>query len=169
VTLLVGGPFVELRGAERVGEMRTSGLIPMDVEVNSCLFAAVPGAGQPLVEFNGIDATETESLLPWRVQTGNQYANFDPSAAAMVVRSGIEGSTPKESNWNQWLTFAREPAGNRVGTARFERAPMGLRDLAQIKPADAVVTEVGFLDLPESKPGEAGADPKLLPEPWSIE
>ena len=43
VTALIGGPLVELKGSEKVTEMRTSGLIPLVAEANSCLFVAVPG------------------------------------------------------------------------------------------------------------------------------
>jgi hypothetical protein len=169
VTALVGGPLVELKGStEKADAMRTSGLVPMDAEVNACLFAAVPGAGQPLVELDGIDATEAMRNLTWQVQKGNRYANFD-AAAVMIVRPGGEGTMPKEWNWNQWIgEFAREPplAGNPQGTVIFEKSPMSLRDLGALNPADLVVKEIRFPDIPDAKPGDTGADSKVMPSPW---
>src|SRR4029079_312043 len=108
VTALVAGPLVELKGTEKFGEMLTSGLVPMDAEVNACLFAAAPGAGQPLmgqplVELDGIDAAEAMRVLTWQVQKGNRYASFDATNTMMIVRPGGEGNMPKEWNWNQWL------------------------------------------------------------------
>jgi hypothetical protein len=161
VTAFLGGPLVELHGAEKANAMGTSGLASIDTDMSSSLLAAVPGAGQPFVELNGIDTTETTALLPWKAQLGNRYVNFDSSSVAMVVRPGGEVTLPKEWSLDRWLSFAGEPAGNPVGTARFEKAPTSLRDLASIKPADAKV-----LDLLDPKPGDTGVDPKVLPEPW---
>ena len=59
VTAFVGGPLVELRGPERANAMGTSGLASIDTDMSSSLLAGVPGAGQPFVELNGIDTTET--------------------------------------------------------------------------------------------------------------
>ena len=157
---------MKLRGGEKAREMGTSGLVPMDTEVSSSLLAGVPGAGQPLVELDGIDATETATLLPWRTQPGNRYANFDAAAVAMIVRPTGEGTLPKEWTWDRWLPFAGESAGKPVGTATFEKGPASVRDLPSLKPADITVKELVFPDLPDSKPGEVGANSKLLPEPW---
>jgi hypothetical protein len=170
VTALIGGPLVELKGSEKVNQMGTSGLITVVAEANSCLFVAVPGAGQPIVEFDGIDVTETMTLLPWNVQTGNRYANFDASAVVMIARPSGEASMPKEWNWNQWLSFAKEPAGKPLGMVVLEKGPTSLRDLTLIKPADAAVKEIEFPDItdPKPKPGDTGVDPKVsLPEPWN--
>jgi tRNA A-37 threonylcarbamoyl transferase component Bud32 len=172
VTALVGGPVVELRGG-KVGEMRASGLVKLTVTADECLFAAVPAAGQPLVEFDGIDPAEAKTVLAWQVQKANRYANFDPAAAAMVIRPGVDGSTPKESNWTQWIDFAGEPpaAGKPVGKVTFEKGPTGLRDLAAIRPADAAVKDVDFPDVTGvgAKPTDAGVDPKMLPLIWEDE
>jgi len=163
VTALIGGPLVELRASEKVGEMRTSGLVPVTVEANACLFAAVPTAGQPLVELNGIDVSEIATLIPWSVQSANRYANFDNSVAMMIIRPGGEGNMPKEWNWNQWLAYASEPAGNPQGSVTFEKGPTGLRDLAALRPIDVELKDSTFADLVDPKPGDFGADPKLLP------
>ena len=48
----------------------------------------------------------------------------------------------------------------------LEKSPAGLRDLAMLKPADAVVKEIDFPELMEPKPSDTGADPKVLPVPW---
>jgi hypothetical protein len=169
VTAFIGGPLVKLRGGEKARGMGMSGLVQMPTEVSSSLLAGVPGAGQPLVELDGIDATETMTLLPWRVQPGNRYANFDASAAMMIVRPVGEGNLPKEWNLDRWLPFAGEPAGTPIGTATFEKGPASLRDLPSLKPADMVVKEMIFPELPDSKPGDTGVDPKVLPEPWDYE
>jgi serine/threonine protein kinase len=169
VTAFVGGPIVEMRGAEKaekMGEMGMSGLVQMETEIGSCLLVAVPGAGQPIVELDGIDPSETTTLLPWRTQPGNRYANFDGSAAPMIVRPSGEGAPPREWKWDRWLAFAGEPAGSPVGTATFRKGPTNLRDLSALKPSDITVKESNFPELPGPKPTENGVDPKLLPEPW---
>src|SRR5207248_2001809 len=137
VTAFVGGPMVELRAGKAL-ESKPSGLVPLEVHANECLFVSVPGAGQPLVELDGIDMTEAKTLLEWRVQTANRYANFDDKAAVMIVRPGTDGSTPKELSWDQWITFAGEKDGKPIGKVTFDKAPTGLHDLAAMKPADAV-------------------------------
>src|SRR4029077_13750616 len=112
----------------------------------------VPGAGQPLVEFDGIDAAEAKTVLTWQVQKGNRYANFDAAAAVMLVRPGGDGSTPKEWNWSQWIDFAGEPpaAGKPLGKVYFEKPVTGLRDLAALKPSDLAVVKLEFPDLIET-------------------
>jgi hypothetical protein len=169
VTAFAGGPVVELHGAP-AGEMRMSGLVPLDVQADRCLFAAVPGAGKPLVELDGIDPTE--KVVEWQVQTANRYAypNSERTVPVMVIRPGTEGSTPKELNWDQWIAFAGEPpaAGNPVGTVDFENAPANLKALAALTPADAAVNKIDFPD-PAAKPADAGVTEKLptptTPEP----
>ncbi len=168
VTALVGGPLVELRAGKTGEMMRTGGLVPLDVDADECLFAAVPGAGQPLVEFDGIDPADAKTVLAWQVRKANRYANFDDKSAVAIVRPGAEGSTAKEWDWNQWIAFAGEPpaAGKPVGKVMFEKGPTGLTTLVAIKPADAVVKDVEFPDLTDPKPTDAGADAKALPVPW---
>ncbi len=164
VTAFVGAPLVELRGS-KTGEMRASGVVPLEVHVDECLFAAVPNAGRPLVELDGIDATEAKTVLEWKVQTANRYANFDEKAVVMLVRSGADGTTLKEFTWDQWITFAGEKDGKPVGKVMFEKPPTSLQDLAAIKPSDAIVKSVDFPDLTGAKPTDAGAKIEALPAP----
>ncbi len=165
VTALIGGPVVQLHGG-KVGIMRVSGLVPLDVQADECLFAAVPTAGRPIVECDGFDPV-AEKMLEWQVRTANRYANFDVSAAVAVIRSGMEMSMPKEWDWNQWIAFSGEPpaAGTPVGRVMFEQGPTGLRDLLTITPRDVTVTAVEFPDLIGALPSDAGVDVKLLPVP----
>jgi hypothetical protein len=167
ITAFVGGPLVELRGAEKPQEMGLSGLVKVEMDASANLLAGVSGAGQPLVELNGIDATETATLLRWSAQPGNRYVNFDPSAVVMTVRPTGEGNLPKEWNWDRWLTFAGEPPGRPIGSATFENAPASVRDFATVKPMDAKI--LSFHELPDAKPGDTGVDPKVLPLPWENE
>jgi serine/threonine protein kinase len=164
VTALVGGPIVELHGG-RVGEMRATGLVPVEVQADECLFAAVPSAGQPLVACEGIDATEVKAVLEWQVRTGNRYANFPPGTAAAILRPGSEVMPPREWDWNQWITFAGEPGNKPVGTVIFERGPQNLRDLGMIRPSDLVITDVIFPDMVGARASDAGVDIRLLPVP----
>jgi serine/threonine protein kinase len=164
LTALVGGPIVELHGG-RVGEMRASGLVPVEVQADECLFAAVPTAGQPLVAFDGIDPTEVKTILEWQVRTGNRYANFPPGAPAVILRPNSDVMLQREWDWNQWITFAGEPGNKPVGTVIFEQGPQSLRDLATIRPADVVITDVTFPDVVGSRATDAGADVRLLPLP----
>jgi len=170
VTAFAGGPLVEMRGS-RVGEMRTNGLVPLDVYADDCLFAAVPGAGQPLVELDGIDPTDVKSVLEWqvRMRSANRYANFEEGAPVVMVRSGVDGNPPKPWDWTAWIAYAGEqPAGKTVGKVVFMQAPTGLSDLATIRPEDAIVKELKFPDAPEAKPDEAGVN-KTLPVPFNSE
>jgi len=164
LTAFIGGPIVELRGV-KLGEMRASGLVPLEVHADECLFVAVPNAGRPLVEIDGIDATEAKTVLEWKVQTANRYANFDDKAIVMIVRPGTDEGSLKELSWDQWITFAGEKDGKPVGKVMFEKAPTGLQDLASLRPADAVVKSVEFPDLTGAKPGDAGAKVDALPVP----
>lgn len=173
VTSFVGGPVVELRGGAKFGEMRVSGLVPLDVHADECLFAAVTGAGRPLVELDSVDPAEVSKtgsgLLEWQVKTANRYAGFDSGTPVMVVRPG-DGTPQKEWPRGQWVTFAGEPGENPFGTATFEDPPAGLKELAGLKPADAVVKAVDFRDLPAAKPTDAGVAEKLpVPSPTSTE
>ena len=163
LTALVGGPVVELKGG-RVGEMRASGLVPIEVHSDECLFAGVPFAGQPLVEFDRIDPSEVQAVLEWQVKNPNRYANFDDRMVVARIRPGSEGMI-KEWDWNRWMTFAGEPGNKPVGKVMFEKPPTGLRELAAIRPADAAVRDVDFPDLMGARATDAGVDVKTLPVP----
>ena len=168
VTAFVGGSLVEMRGA-RTGEMRTSGLVPLDVYADDCLFAAVPGAGQPLVELDGVDPTDVKSVLEWEARGTNRYANFEDSAPVVIVKSGGDTTPPKPWDWTTWIANVKEqPAGKTVGKVMFAKSPAGLSDLATIKPEDAIVKELKFPDAPDAKPEESGIN-KLLPAPFGNE
>ena len=177
VTAFAGGPLVEMRGGKTVakaGTMPVSGLPQLDVHADGCLFAAVPGAGRPLVELDGVDPDEAMKLLPWAVDstTPNWYANFDRSATVMIVRPTGEGVMPRESGWDEWVAFAREPAAGgtkRVGRVVFENAPSGLSALAAVRPADAAVRSLDFPDVPAVKPADVGAAADKLPVPVTPE
>jgi serine/threonine protein kinase len=162
VTAFLGGPIVELHGG-KVGEMRASGLVPLEVHTDECLFAAVPGAGRSLVEFEGIDPAEAMKILPWSVEHANRYANFPDGFAAMLVRPATENTTPKELSWDQWISQVGEKDGKPVGKVTFENAPSGLEKLASLSSADAVIKMVEFPDLTGAKITDAGADTKTLP------
>jgi hypothetical protein len=163
VTALVGGPLVEMRGG-KVGEMKAAGLVPIDVEAEACLFAAVPGTSKPLVELEGIDPTDVERVLSWRSGRNVRYANFDDSASFAVIRPGDEAGTTKTWDRNQWIGFARD-AGRPVGKVTFASGPTGLKDLAALRGADVAVTAVDFPDLDAAKPDDAGANPRDVPKP----
>ncbi|MBA4187668.1 MAG: hypothetical protein C0467_06570 [Planctomycetaceae bacterium] len=164
VTGFVGGPVVELRGG-KLGEMRASGLVPLEVHADECLFVAVPNSGRSLVELDGINATEAKSVLEWKVQTANRYANFDDKAVVMVVRSGLDAGMNKEFMWDQWITFAGEKDGKPVGKVVFARGLAGTQDLAAMKPGDATLKSIDFPDLAGAKPTDAGVDVSKLPLP----
>src|SRR4029079_12010207 len=78
VTVFAGGPLVELHDG-KVGEMRASSLVPLDVQTDECLFAAVPNTRRSLVELDGIDPEDVRNrtALKWEVTSANRYANFD--------------------------------------------------------------------------------------------
>jgi hypothetical protein len=165
VTVFAGGPIIELHGA-KVGEMRTSGLSPLEVHTDECLFASVPFAGRSLVEFDGIDPDEATKILKWYVTSANRYANFPDGFVVMLIRPATDGSTQKEYNWDLWISTIGEKGGKPVGKVTFENAPAGLEKLANFKPADAVIKMVDFPpDLPNAKSTDVGADPKTLPTP----
>ncbi|MDB5309177.1 MAG: hypothetical protein JWO38_3379 [Gemmataceae bacterium] len=163
VTALLGGPLVELH-AGKLGQMRASGLVPTTVTADGCLFAAVPGAGRPIIEVVGteLDRTDRNGVLRWGGgDHPNRFANFDPTAPAAVVRP--DDDSTHSWNWNEWIGFARE-LGRPVGKVTFDR-PGALKDLATLKPADAAVRAVDFPDLTGPKPDDAGADPGKVARP----
>ncbi|HEV3384236.1 MAG TPA: hypothetical protein VG097_05440, partial [Gemmata sp.] len=162
VTAFVGGPVMEMKGG-KVGEMRASGLVPFEVHAEECLFAGVPGAGQPLVELDGIDPGEVNAILEWNViKNGNRYANFEEGTAPMVVRPGGEGNQPKEWDWLGWYSVAHEKpaAGQPVLKLMFASAPTNLKDLASIAGKN-----IALPDNSEVKIDDMGVNWKLLPDP----
>jgi serine/threonine protein kinase len=163
-TVLAGGPVVEMRGAKTVDAMRAAGLVKLDVEADRCLFVAVPGAGRPLVELEGVDPAEWKSVLGWQAKEPNRFANFDSGAVLAAIKPGGDG-LPKEWLRDDWVAHTGEPAGadKRFGQVTFAAAVGGLKDLAALKPADAVVKAVDFPDLSGPKELAVGAAPDKLP------
>ncbi|HSQ58066.1 MAG TPA: hypothetical protein VLM40_20240, partial [Gemmata sp.] len=173
LTAFAGGPIVEMRGSRpAVGEMHASGLVQLRVHADECLFAGVPFAGRPLVEIDGVDPEEATRLLSWQVQNANRYANFEDAATVMLVRPSTEGMMTRDWNWNQWITFAAEPAagvGKRLGKVDFDNPPAGLASLGTFKPGDAAVKSMVFPDLEGKKPIDVGAAIERLPTPAKFE
>jgi serine/threonine protein kinase len=162
-TALAGGPLVELHGA-KAGDPKGAGLVKLDVEADECLFVAVPGAGRPLVEVDGVDPTDVKSVLEWKVKKPNRYANFEAGAVLAVIRPGGDAMT-KEWMRDDWLgNFGELPgADKRFGTIAFAGSVTGLKDLATLGPADVVAKAVDFPDLSDPKELLAGAELKALP------
>lgn len=164
VTALAGGPVVEMRGTKATDAMRASGLVKLDVEADDCLFVGV-GAGRPLLEIEGVDPSDWKSVLSWRVPAkANRYANFDESAVVAQLRAGGDGAV-KEWGWDDWVGNVFEPAsakGPRLGKVKFAAPPAGLKELAEVKPADLAVESATFPDPADAK-ATGGADPKALP------
>ena len=134
VTTFVGGPLLEIRG----GKMGSSGVVPFEVHTDECLLAGVPFAGRPLVELNGIEADELNSVLEWKVEKPTRYANFEDGTNAMVLRPAGDGSMEKDWDWDRWFAFAREPAtaGKRLGKVVFAQSPRDISHLGTMKPKD---------------------------------
>ena len=156
VTALLGGPLLELQGGS-FGTMKNSGLVPTAISAERCVFASVPGAGQPMIEIAGteMDRLDPKAILKWTSTEANRFANFD-QIAPVVVKPDL--NTTQSWKWSEWIQFARE-AGNPVGKMTFKNEPDDLKDLANLKPGDA---EVKSVDLPDAKPGDAGADPEKV-------
>ena len=156
VTALLGGPFLELQGGS-FGTMKNSGLVPTAISAERCVFASVPGAGQPMIEIAGteMDRLDPKAILKWTSTEANRFANFD-QIAPVVVKPDL--NTTQSWKWSEWIQFARE-AGNPVGKMTFKNEPDDLKDLANLKPGDA---EVKSVDLPDAKPSDAGADPEKV-------
>lgn len=167
VTALIGGPVVELH-AGRVGEMRATGLVPLEVVADGCLFAAVNGAGRSVVELDGVDPAdvkrgEDRSPLFWQAKAANRYANFDDPPRVVTINTG--GDLIREWDWNQWIAFTGEVV-KPVGKATFEAGTIGVRDLVTLRPDGVRVTSVDFApDLPDAKPADAGADVATVARP----
>jgi hypothetical protein len=167
VTAFVGGPVVELRGGNvLIAEMRASGLPRLNVHADACLFAAVPGAGRPIVEIDNIDPSEAMRLFTWNVSIANRYANFPRDAAYMTVRPGSD-LNPKDWNWNDWFGESREPGEQPVAKVTFKNGPADLKHLGTLNPADAAETLVEFPQMMGLKPTDAGVRPDKLPTPYT--
>ncbi|MFO0806914.1 MAG: hypothetical protein U0791_27745, partial [Gemmataceae bacterium] len=163
VTAMLAGPFLELQGGS-FGVMKGSGIIPLSVTAERCLFAAVPGSNAPIVEVTGteLDRMDPNGLLKWKATEPNRYANFDMSALPAVVKP--DASTNQTWTWPEWLAFAKETSVP-VGKATFANGPAAAKDLAKLKPDDARVKSVEFPDLTEPKPGDAGAEHEKVAVP----
>jgi hypothetical protein len=163
VTVLAGGSVAELHGG-KVGDPKGAGLVKLDVEADGCLFVAVPGAGRPLVEVEGVDPADVKSVLTWQVKKANWYANFDPLAALAVIRPGGDG-TPREWTRDDWVGSVGEPAAaeKRFGAITFAMPISGLKDLAIVRPADLIVKAIEFTDLSDPAALIAGVELKSLP------
>ena len=169
VTVLAGGPVVEMRG--KTADAKAAGLVKLEVEADRCLFVAVRDAGRPLVELDGVDPTDWKTVLNWQVKEGNRYANFDASAVLAVVRPGGDGA-PKEWTRDDWIGNVGEPlaADKRFGSVTFAAPAPTLKELAAVKPADVAAKTVDFPDLMDPKALDVGVDPnewkkKPLPLP----
>jgi hypothetical protein len=163
VTMLAGGPVVEMRGGKTADAMRAAGLVPLRVDADRCLFVAVPGAGRPLVDLDGVDPTEWKSVLTWHVTDANRYANFESGAVLAAIRPGGDG-IPKEWTRDDWIAHVGEPVGadKRFGQLTFATPITGLKDLSAVKPADAAAKTIDFPDLPGAKELDVGVDPAEL-------
>ncbi len=164
VTALAGGPLVEMHGSKTSDAMRPGGLVKIEVSTDACLFAAVPFAGKPLVDIDGVDPTDWRSVLDWRVPNGNRYANFDPQMDMAIVKPGTEDGIPKQWGRSKWIDNVGEPleATKRFGDVTFASPVAGLRGLAAVKPADLVVKMATFGDLAGLRMPDAGVDPTDL-------
>jgi hypothetical protein len=171
VTALIGGPLIELHGG-KVGEMRASGLVPTTVTADACLFAAVHGAGQPIVEVEGtdLDPKDSNQVLKWVRGEPNRFANFDPLMPVAVVRPGGDGTPPPDWGWNTWIQFAGE-VGYPVGKVTFVDEPAGLQELSSVNPGKLRVKKFDFPDSPDLKSGTAtiGAEPDKVASPTAEE
>jgi len=160
VTALAGGPIIEMRGGKTSDAMRPGGLVKLEVNADECLFVAVPGAGRPLMDLEGVDPTDIKAVLNWRVMKGNRYANFDTAATMAIIRPGGDGLA-KEWTRSTWIDNVGEPppdADKRFGELKFAAPVAGLKELATLKPADVSVQMADFPDLPSDKKLDVGVD-----------
>jgi hypothetical protein len=144
--------------------MKTSGLVSTIVTADRCLFAAVPGAGQPMVEVEGaeLDRTAVNGLLRWTPQEANRFANFDQNLPVVIVKP--DPTSTQNWTWNEWIQFAREK-GTPVGKVQFKSEPEGLKELANLIPDWVEVKNVEFPELSNAEKGDAGADPERVASP----
>jgi hypothetical protein len=165
VTMLTGGSVIEMRGGKTTDAMRASGLPTLKVDTDKCLFVAVPFAGRPLVDLDGVDPADWKVVLTWQVTEGNRYANFESGADLAIIRPGGDG-TPKVWTRDDWIGNISEPPGadKRFGQVTFTTPVTGLKDLPALKPADLVTRTVDFPDLSGAKTLDVGVDPTVLKE-----
>ncbi|MBN9122922.1 MAG: right-handed parallel beta-helix repeat-containing protein, partial [Planctomycetes bacterium] len=165
VTVLAGGAVVEMRGGKTADAMRAAGLVPLRVDADECLFVAVPLAGKPLLELDGVDPTEWKSVLTWHVTHANRYANFESGAVLASIRPGGEGV---QKDWlrDDWIANVGEAAGadKRFGQVTFANPAKGREDLPALKPADLVAKMTDFPDPVGPNGLEVGAEPSKLQE-----
>jgi hypothetical protein len=166
VTLL-GGPVVEAH-AGRIGEAGTSGLVPLEVTAENCLFAAVPGAARPLLDLTGLapaDVGRGGDRVTWTSRGAVRYANFDPAAVFAVFhpRADDADTPPKTWEWNPWASFSGD-THYQLGRVTFRLPPAGVRELRAVKPDDLRAT-IDFPMLTDPKPDDAGAPLKDVPAP----
>lgn len=162
VTALTGGPILELHGTKSSDAMRPGGLLKVEVEAAECLFVAVPNAGRPLVELDGVDPAEVKSVFSWRAIKANRYANYETSAVLAVIRPQGEGF-PKEWTRSAWIDNVAEPppdAEKRFGEIRFRSPIPPLRELVKVHPDQLIILMAEFHDRSEELSIEAGADLK---------
>jgi serine/threonine protein kinase len=162
VTAFLAGPVLELQGGA-FGVMKSSGLVPVSVTTERCLFSAVPGSSTPLVEVTGtdLDRTDPNRILRWAA-TDSRYANFEMSMSPALVKP--DTGTNQAWTWTEWLSFAKE-AGVPVGKTAFANSPAGAKNLLDWKPDGGRVESVEFPDLANAKPGDAGADHEKVAVP----
>jgi hypothetical protein len=162
VTALTGGPILELHGTKSSDSMRPGGLLKVEVEAAECLFVAVPNAGRPLVELDGVDPAEVKSVFNWRATKANRYANFETSAVLAAIRPNGEGF-PKEWTRTAWIDNVAEPppdAEKRFGEIRFRSPLPPLKEIVKVHPDHLTIQMAEFQDRPENLPIEVGVDLK---------
>lgn len=162
VTALTGGPILEMHGSKSSEAMRPGGLLKVEVETAECLFVAVPNAGRPLVELDGVDPAEVKSVFSWRALKANRYANYETSAVLAVIRPSGEGF-PKEWTRTAWIDNVAEPppdADKRFGEIRFTTPLPTLKELVGFQPHQLTIQMAEFLDWNEDQRLDVGADPK---------
>jgi hypothetical protein len=143
--------------------MKTSGLVCTAVTSDRCLFAAVAGAGQPMVEVEGaeLDRTDPNGVFKWASQQPNRFVNFNQTAPVVVKP---DPTSTQNWTWNEWIQFAKE-VGTPVGKVEFSDEPDGLKDLANLKPGWVQVKKIDFPEMPNAEKGDAGADPERVANP----
>ncbi len=162
VTAALAGPLLDFRPG-RPSAGRPGGWVPVEVETERCLFAAVE-RGHPLAAVEGGDPMAPARTFTWApALTGpSWYANFPDEATYLEVTPADESAEPRSVHAAGWFEFTGEKADRVAGPVAFERPPATARKLAAVRPADLGVKSV---DVPGASPGEAGADVKQLPTP----
>jgi serine/threonine protein kinase len=162
VTAALAGPLLDFHPG-RPSAGRPGGWVPVEVETERCLFAAVE-RGHPLAVVEGGDPMTPAKTFTWTpALTGpNWYANFPDEATFLEVTPADESAEPRSVHAAGWFEFTGEKSDRVAGPVAFERPPASARKLAAVRPGDLGVKSV---DVPGAAPGEAGADVKQLPTP----